>query len=53
MTSVDFVLGHNLWKKKIKNPEVYIRKKLLKLNKLKLFQNKSKNKITLSTVNKQ
>ena len=29
MTSVDFVLDHNLWKKKIKNPEVYIRKKLL------------------------
>ena len=43
MTSVDIVLDHYLWVKKIKNPKIYIKKKLLKLNKLKLFKNKSKN----------
>ena len=52
MTSVDIVLDHYLWKKKIKNPKIYIRKKLLKLNKLKLFQNKSKNCTIFLTNNK-
>ena len=37
MTSVDIVLDYYLWKKKIKNPKIYIKKKLLKLNKLKLL----------------
>ena len=53
MTSVDFVLDHNLWKKKIKNPKLYIRKRLLKLNKIKLFQSKSKNFTIFLTNNKQ
>ena len=53
MTSVDFVLGHNLWKKKIKNPKLYIRKRLLKLNKIKLFQSKSKNFTIFLTNNKR
>ena len=52
MTSVDIVLDHYLWKKKIKNPKIYIRKKLLKLNKIKLFQNKSKNCTVFLTKNK-
>ncbi len=52
MTSVDIVLDHYLWKKKIKNPKIYIKKKLLKLNKLKLFQNKSKNCTVFLTNNK-
>ena len=43
MTSVDIVLDYYLWKKKIKNPKIYISKKLLKLGRLKLFKNKSKN----------
>ena len=43
MTSVDIVLDHYLWVKKIKNPKIYIKKKFLKLNKLQLFKNKSKN----------
>ena len=43
MTSVDIVLDHYLWRKKIKNPKIYIKKKFLKLNKLQLFKNKSKN----------
>ena len=29
MTSVDIVLDYYLWKKKIKNPKIYISKKLL------------------------
>ena len=52
MTSVDIVLDHYLWKKKIKNPKIYIRKKVLKLNKLKLFQNKSKSCTVFLTNNK-
>ena len=52
MTSADIVLDHYLWKKKIKNPKIYIKKKLLKLNKLKLFQNKSKNCTVFLTKNK-
>ena len=53
MTSVDIVSDHYLWKKKIKNPRIYIRKKLLKLNKMKLFQNKSKNYTIFLTNNKR
>ena len=53
MTSVDIVLDYYLWKKKIKNPKIYIRKNLLKLNKLKLFQNKSKNCTIFLTNNKK
>ena len=52
MTSADIVLDHYLWKKKIKNPKIYIKKKLLKLNELKLFQNKSKNCTIFLTNNK-
>ena len=52
MTSVDIVLDYYLWKKKIKNPKIYISKKLLKLNKLKFFQNKSKNCTVFLTNNK-
>ena len=52
MTSVEIVLDHYPWKKKIKNPKIYIRKKLLKLSKLKLFQNKSKNCTVFLTNNK-
>ena len=36
MNSIDVVLDHHLWKKKIKNPKNYIKKKILKLNKLKI-----------------
>jgi len=53
MTSVDIVLDYYLWKKKIKNPKIYISKKLLKLNKLKLFQNKSKNCTVFLTNNQK
>ena len=52
MTSVDIVLDYYLWKKKIKSPKAHIRKKLLKLNKLKLLQKKSKNFTIFLTNNK-
>ena len=52
MTSVDIVLDYYLWKKKIKSPKTHIRKKLLKLNKLKLFHKKSKNFTIFLTNNK-
>ena len=52
MTSVDIVLDYYLWKKKIKNPKIYISKKLLKLNKLKLLKNKS-NSCTIFLTNNQ
>ena len=53
MTNTVIVLDHYLWKKKIKNPETYIKKKLFKLNKLKLFKKKSKNHTIFLTNNKK
>ena len=53
MTSADVVLDYHLWKKKIKNPKIYIKKKLVKLNKLKLFKKKSKNHTIFLTNNKK
>ena len=51
MSSVNVVLDHYLWKRKIKNPEIYIKKKLDKLNKLHLFKKKPKNHTILLTNN--
>ena len=53
MTSVDIVLDYSNWKKRIKNPKLYIKKKTLKLNKLKLFKNKSSNYTIFLTNNKK
>ena len=53
MTSVNVVLDHYLWKKKIKNPKIYIKKKLVKLNKLNLFKKKSKNHTIFLTNNRK
>jgi len=53
MISADVVLDYHLWKKKIKNPEIYIKKKIVKLNKLKLFKKKSKNYTIFLTNNKK
>ena len=53
MTSIDIVLDYRNWKKKIKNPKLYIKKKTLKLNKLKLFKNKSTNYTIFLTNNKK
>ena len=53
MTSADVVLDYYLWEKKIRNPKIYIKKKLVKLNKLKLFKKKSKNYTIFLTNNKK
>ena len=53
MTSVNVVLDCYLWKKKIKNPKIYIKKKLVKLNKLNLFKKKSKNHSIFLTNNRK
>jgi len=53
MTSVDVILDHDPWKKKIKNPTIYIKKKLLKLNKINLFKKKSKNHTIFLTNNRK
>ena len=53
MINIDVVLDHYLWKKKIKNPKIYIKKKLIKLNKLALNKKKSKNHTIFLTNNKK
>ena len=53
MISGDVVLDYHLWEKKIRNPKTYIKKKLVKLNKLKLFKKKSKNYTIFLTNNKK
>jgi len=53
MVSVDIVLDHYLWKRKIKNPKIYIKKRLLKLKKIKLLKNKSNNYTIFLTNNKK
>ena len=53
MISGDVVLDYYLWEKKIRNPKTYIKKKLVKLNKLKLFKKKSKNHTIFLTNNKK
>ena len=53
MISGDVVFYYYLWEKKIRNPKTYIKKKLVKLNKLKLFKKKSKNHTIFLTNNKK
>ena len=53
MTSVDVILDHYPWKKKIKNPKIYIKKKFEKLNKLSLFKKKPKSHTIFLTNNKK
>ena len=53
MTNINVVLDYYLWKKKIKNPKIYIKKKLVKLNKLNLFKKKSKNHSIFLTNNRK
>ena len=49
MTNVEVVLDHFLWKKKINNPKIYIKKKISKLNKINILRKKSKNLTILLT----
>ena len=53
MTNVDVILDHYLWKKKIKNPKIYIKKKIGKLSKLNLFKKKPKNHTIFLTNNRK
>ena len=53
MINVEIVLGDFRWKNKIKNPNLYIRKKILKFSKLKLLKNKSNNYTIFLTNNKK
>ena len=53
MIKVNVVLDHTPWKKKIKSPEIYLKKKLNKLSKVYPFKNKSKEFSILLTNNKK
>ena len=53
MTNVEVVLGHFLWKKKINNPKIYIKKKISKLNKISILRKKSKNLTIFLTNNRK
>ena len=53
MTNVEVVLDHFLWKKKINNPKIYIKKKISKLNKISILRKKSKNLTIFLTNNKK
>ena len=53
MTNVEVVLDHFLWKKKINNPKIYIKKKISKLNKISIFRKKSKNFTIFLTNNRK
>tara|TARA_Y100001960_G_scaffold208112_1_gene217320 strand:+ start:260 stop:706 length:447 start_codon:yes stop_codon:yes gene_type:complete len=50
MIKVDVVLDYPIWKKKIKSPEIYIKKRLLLLSKIYPFSKKSQ-KFTLFLTN--
>jgi len=51
MVNVEIVSEYNLWKKNIKNPKAYFKKKLKKLNKFKPFNFSSKTFTILLTSN--
>ena len=53
MINVEIVLGDFRWKNKIKNPNLYIRKKILEFNKVKFLKNKSNNYTIFLTNNKK
>tara|TARA_X000000368_G_C22726808_1_gene577704 strand:+ start:109 stop:567 length:459 start_codon:yes stop_codon:yes gene_type:complete len=53
MTNVEVVLDHFLWKKKINNPKIYIKKKISKLNKINILRKKSKNLTIFLTNNRK
>ncbi len=53
MNSIAVVLDYSLWRKKLKSPKVYLKKKILKLNKLKFFKNKSYYHTVFLTNNKK
>ena len=52
MINAEIVLDYRLWKKKIKNPNNYIKSKLKLLSKNKFFKNKNQEFSILLTDNK-
>ena len=53
MNNVEIILDHFLWKKKINNPKIYIKKKISKLNKISIIRKKSKNLTIFLTNNRK
>ena len=53
MIKANIVLDKNIWKKKLKKPEIYFKKKLNKLSKLSNFKNKSQEFTVMLTNNKK
>ena len=53
MIKADIVLDSSIWKTKIKNPKIYIKKRLFLLSKINSFKNKSQNFTILLTNNQK
>ena len=53
MIKANIILDKKIWANKIKKPEVYFKKKLNKLSKLKIFKNKNQEFTVLLTNNKK
>ena len=53
MIKANVILDKKVWLKKIRNPEIYFKKKLLKLSKLNTFKNKNQEFSILLTNNKK
>ena len=53
MNNVEIILDHFLWKKKINNPKICIKKKISKLNKISILRKKSKNLTIFLTNNRK
>tara|TARA_B100000963_G_scaffold335049_1_gene328848 strand:+ start:2608 stop:3054 length:447 start_codon:yes stop_codon:yes gene_type:complete len=53
MIKANIILDKKIWNKKIKNPENYFKKKLIKLANLKIFKNKNQEFTVLLTNNKK
>ena len=53
MIKADIVLDSSIWKTKIKNPKIYIKKRLFLLSKINSFKNKSQNFTLLLTNNQK
>ena len=53
MIKANVILDKKIWLKKIKNPEIYFKKKLLTLSKLNIFKNKNQEFSILLTNNKK
>ena len=53
MIKANIVIDKKIWEKKLKNPEIYFKKKLSKLSKLSTFKNKNQEFTVMLTNNKK